>query len=71
ACMSLQTADPTEDAGVITAPSTLPFHCPEDLLTRPRAALVGVPGELSGRLPAALHISVARTPSDAVIRNEV
>ncbi|KAJ7879439.1 hypothetical protein B0H13DRAFT_1892180 [Mycena leptocephala] len=51
-----------------------PLHAalplPEDLLTRPRAALVGVAGELNARLPAALHISVARTPSDAVIRNE-
>ncbi|KAJ7184129.1 hypothetical protein C8R46DRAFT_858413, partial [Mycena filopes] len=71
ACMALQNDDLTEDAVVITALSTLPFCCHEDLLTMPRRSLVAVAESLNTRLPAVLHISVARMRTDAAIRNEI
>ncbi|KAJ7105753.1 hypothetical protein C8R43DRAFT_1140727 [Mycena crocata] len=71
ACMALQNDDLTEDAVVITALSTLPFCCHEDLLTMSRSALVGVAESLNAKLPAILRISVNRTRTDAAIRNEI
>jgi len=71
ACMALQNEDLTEDAVVITALSTLPFCCHEDLLTMPRNALVGVAESLNTKLPAVLRISTNRTRTDAAIRNEI
>ncbi|KAJ6606635.1 hypothetical protein DFH09DRAFT_896318 [Mycena vulgaris] len=71
ACMALQNDDLVEDAVVITALSTLPFCCHEDLLTMPRTALVGVAESLNAKLPAILRISVHRTCTEAAIRNEI
>ncbi|KAJ7093097.1 hypothetical protein C8R44DRAFT_584402, partial [Mycena epipterygia] len=71
ACMALQNDDPTEDAVVITALSTLPFCCHEDLLTMSRSALIGVAESLNTKLPAVLNISVSRTRTNAAIRNEI
>ncbi|KAJ7771859.1 hypothetical protein B0H16DRAFT_1218178, partial [Mycena metata] len=71
ACMALQNDDLTEDAVVITALSTLPFCCHEDLLTMPRSSLIAVAESLNTRLPAVLRISLARMRTDAAIRNEI
>ncbi|KAF7338560.1 Glutamine amidotransferase type-2 domain-containing protein [Mycena venus] len=71
ACMALQNDDLTEDAVVITALSTLPFCCHEDLLTMPRHALVAVADSLNAKLPGVLQISVSLTRTDAAIRNEI
>ncbi|KAJ7702453.1 hypothetical protein B0H17DRAFT_147400 [Mycena rosella] len=71
ACMALQNDDLAEDAVIITALSTLPFCCHEDLLTMSRTALVGVAESLNVKLPAVLRISVSRTRTDAAIRNEI
>lgn len=71
ACVALQNDDLTENAVVITALSTLPFCCHEDLLTMPRSALIGVAESLNAKLPAVLHISSNRACTDAAIRNEI
>ncbi|KAJ7197282.1 hypothetical protein GGX14DRAFT_341954, partial [Mycena pura] len=71
ACMALQNEDLAEGVVVITALSTLPFCCHEDLLTMSRAALVGVAESLNTKLPVALRISVSRTRTDVAIRNEI
>ncbi|KAJ7074405.1 hypothetical protein C8F01DRAFT_970787 [Mycena amicta] len=67
--MALQNEDFAEDAVVITALSTLPFCCHEDLLTMSRAALITVAESLNEKLPPALRISVGRTRIDTTIRN--
>jgi hypothetical protein len=69
--MALQNDDLTEDAVVITALSTLPFCCHEDLLTMSRTELVGVAESLNAKLPAVLHVSVSRSRTEAAIRNEI
>ncbi|KAJ6513805.1 hypothetical protein C8R47DRAFT_915115, partial [Mycena vitilis] len=69
--MALQNDDLAEDAVVITALSTLPFCCHEDLLTMSRPALLAVAESLNAKLPAVLHISVSRNRSDAAIRSEI
>ncbi|KAF8185040.1 hypothetical protein K438DRAFT_1450373, partial [Mycena galopus ATCC 62051] len=71
ACVALQNDDLAEDAVVITALSTLPFCCHEDLLTMSRPALVTVVESLNAKLPGVLRISVSRTRTDATIRNEI
>ncbi|KAJ7490040.1 hypothetical protein B0H11DRAFT_1613626, partial [Mycena galericulata] len=69
--MALQNEDLAEDAVIITALSTLPFCCHEDLLTMSRSALVGVAKSLNAKLPAVLRISTNRTRTDAAIRHEI
>ncbi|KAJ7849091.1 hypothetical protein B0H14DRAFT_2253483, partial [Mycena olivaceomarginata] len=71
ACIALQNDDPDEDAVVITALSTLPFCCHEDLLTMARPALIAVADSLNARLPGALQIAVGRTRTDTAIRNAI
>ncbi|KAJ6618227.1 hypothetical protein B0H10DRAFT_1644426, partial [Mycena sp. CBHHK59/15] len=69
--MALQNEDVAEDAVVITALSTLPFCCHEDLLTMLRADLIGVATALNAKLPAALAIPVSPLRTDAGIRNMI
>ncbi|KAJ7231469.1 hypothetical protein B0H12DRAFT_974893, partial [Mycena haematopus] len=69
--MALQIDDLAEDAVVITALSTLPFCCHEDLLTMTRPALVAVAESLNAKLPGVLRISVSRTRTDTIIRQEI
>ncbi|KAF7295185.1 Glutamine amidotransferase type-2 domain-containing protein [Mycena indigotica] len=69
--VALQNEDLTEDVVVITALSTLPFCCHEDLLTMSRPGLVAVAESLNEKLPIAMRISISRTRTDTAIRNEV
>nr|GAT57589.1 predicted protein [Mycena chlorophos] len=69
--VALQNEDDETDAVVITALSTLPFCCHEDLLTMARPALIAVAEQMNEKLPKALRISIGRARSDAAIRNEI
>ncbi|KAJ7632304.1 hypothetical protein FB45DRAFT_686430, partial [Roridomyces roridus] len=71
ACMALQNEDPVEDAVVITALTTLPFCCHEDLISMSRNALIAVAESLNAKLPAVLRISTNRTRTDSAIRHEI
>lgn len=71
---ALQNIDPTEsddDTIIITALSTIPFCCHEDLLTMTREQLISAALSLNVKLPMVLRIDVSHTRSDAFIRRSI
>lgn len=71
--VALQSSDPTEfsDVVIITALSTIPFCCHEDLLTMSREQLINVALSLNAKLPAALNIDVGPARTNNFIRNSI